>query len=283
MRISSIVSLVLGILAIIFGAMICRSAEEAAVADGYNLHQNIFDENGNIEKEHSFSVEDGYDVTKLEIELEDVDVYVIGGAEKSKILVRNMFGGTYSCNVSNKVITITNKLDISGFVDAAQGIEFNGIRNIFDLNNFKKRRGEVYIYLNYSSEDIKQISLDVKNCNVSVQGIEGSLDLISKSENSTVSIADFITDSSIKCEMIKSQVSFTNVSFFNANVTGDESSFKFDSELVILYRILASTSGMITANGVEYGESFTHNENQSDFPTINIEFIRGNIDLNFMG
>lgn len=282
MKLSSIVSLILGAIAIIVGLVICSSAESEALANGYNLHQPIYDENGDIEKEYSFAVEDEVNVSKIEVELEGANVYVIGGSEKSKVVVRNMYGGTYSCNVSNKVISVTNKMDLSTLVDAAANIEFNGIRQIFDINNFKKRQPEVYIYLNYTSEQIKQISFNVKDCIVNVQNIEGSLDLRVEAESSTLNFADFITDSSIDCELIKSTATFTNVNFLNAKVTGEESNFTFDSELIVLYRILAKTAGNIQANGTDYTDEFSANENQNDYPTIDIEMTSGDIVLNFV-
>ncbi len=282
MKLSSIVSLILGAIAIIVGLVICSSAESEALANGYNLYQPIYDENGDIEKEYSFAVEDEVNVSKIEVELNGANVYVIGGAEKSKVVVRNMYGGTYSCSVSNKVISITNKMDLSTLVDAAANIEFNGIRQLFDINNFKKRQPEVYIYLNYTTEQIKQISFDVTNCIVNVQNIEGSLDLRVEAENSTLTFADFITDSSIDCELIKSDVTFTNVNFLNAKVTGEESNFTFDSELIVLYRIFAKTIGNINANGSDYTDEFSVNENQNDYPTINIEMTSGDVVLNFL-
>lgn len=282
MKLSSIVSLILGAIAIIVGLIICQSAEAEAIANGYNLHQPVYDENGDIVKEFSFAVQDDIHVSKIEVELSGANVYVIGGADESKVVVRNMHGGTYSCKVSNKVISITNKMDLSTFVDAAANIEFNGIRQLFDINNFKKRQPEVYIYLNYTTEEIKQISFNVTNCIVNVQNIEGSLDLRVDAENSTLSFADFITDSSIDCELIKSNVTFTNVNFLNAKVTGEESNFTFDSELVVLYRILAKTVGNINANGIEITDEFKVNENQNDYPTLNIEMTSGDLVLNFI-
>lgn len=283
MKLSSIVSLILGAIAIIVGMIICSSAENQALASGYNLHQPIYDENGNIEKEYSFSIEDDVNVSKVSIELDGANVYVIGGAEKSKIVVRNMFAGTYSCNVSNKVITVTNNIDVSNLLDAAKDLEFNGIRQLFNFDNFKKRQPEVYVYLNYSSEQIKQLSLEVTNCVVSVQNIEGSLDLRLDAENSTLSFTDFITDSSIDCELIDSDVSFTNVNFLKASVKGEKSNFTFDSDLVVLYSISAKTAGTIKANGTEHRDTFKHNENQPDYPSINIELKSGNVVLNYVG
>lgn len=282
MKLSSIVSLILGAIAIIVGLVICSSAESEALANGYNLYQPIYNENGDIEKEYSFAVEDEVNVSKIEVELDGANVYVIGGAEKSKVVVRNMYGGTYSCSVSNKVISITNKMDLSTLVDAAANIEFNGIRQLFDINNFKKRQPEVYIYLNYTTEQIKQISFNVTDCIVNVQNIEGSLDLRVEAENSTLTFADFITDSSIDCELIKSDVTFTNVNFLNAKVTGEESNFTFDSELIVLYRIFAKTIGNINANGNDYTDEFSVNENQNDYPTIDIEMTSGDVVLNFL-
>ena len=110
MRISSVVSIVLGTIAIVLGIVLCNSAEADAIANGYNFFEPIYDENGNIEKEFSFSHDDDINVSKVEINLEGANVYVIGGAEKSKVVIKNLYGGTYSCNVSNKVITITNKI-----------------------------------------------------------------------------------------------------------------------------------------------------------------------------
>lgn len=282
MRLSSVVSLVLGAIAIVVGIVLCNAAEADAIANGYNLYEPIYDESGNIEKEFSFSHDDDINVSKVEIELEGANVYVIGGAEKSKIVVRNMYAGTYSCNISNKVATITNVMDMSTLVDAAQGIEFNGIRQFFNFENFKKRQPEVYIYLNYTNEPIKQISFDVKDCIVNVSNIEGSLDLRIDAENSNMAFSDFITDSGIDCELVNSDVTFTNVDFLNANIEGEGGSFTFDSELIVLYRITAATVGTIKANGETFQDSYKINENQQDYPTMNITFTSGDIVLDFI-
>ena len=132
MKVSSIIFIIIGLCAIVAGMLLCSSADTQARADGFNLHEGFYDAQGNITDSYSFSLEDEVNVSKISIELEGVDVIVMGGSAKSEIVCQNLYGGTYACYVSNRVITITNTLDSSNILEALSSVKFDGIRNLFD-------------------------------------------------------------------------------------------------------------------------------------------------------
>ena len=252
MKASSIIFIVIGLCAIIAGMILCSSADAQARADGYNLHEGLYDANGNITANYSFSLDDEVNVSKISVELEGVDVMIIGGSSKSEIICQNLYGGTYACYVSNRVITFTNTLDSSNILEAFSTIKFDGIRNFFDTKIFDKRHQMVYIYINEDSEIIKQLSFKLKNCTVTVKNVTGSLDFRLNAEDSDVTFSDCATDSSVYCDIKTSTLNFNNFEFNRSEFILEESSFNFDSTLIMLYRFDITSDQMISVNGNEH-------------------------------
>ncbi|MBE6543777.1 MAG: hypothetical protein E7675_05205 [Ruminococcaceae bacterium] len=283
MKTSSIIFIIIGLCAMVAGMILCSSADAQARADGYNLHEGLYDAQGNITESFSFSLEDNVNVSKISIELEGVEVIVLGGSSKSEIVCQNLYGGTYACYVSNKVITITNTLDSSNILEALSSIKFDGIRNFFDPQVFEKRQSRVYIYVNEDSEVIKQLSLKVKNCDVNVKNVTGSLDFRLDAEDCNVNFSDCATDSSVYCNIKKSTLAFNNFEFNRSEFILEESTFNFDSTLILLYRFDITSDKTITVNDNLYEGYFNlYNEFES-YPLVKITGTSSDINVKFLG
>ncbi len=282
MKTSSIIFIFVGIICIILGLLFCKTADAQARADGFNLHEGLYDADGNIKKNFSFSLEDEVNVSKIAINLEGVEVEIIGGASKSEIICENLATGTYACTVSNKVISITNVLDSSTILDALGSIRFEGIRNFFDPNLLTKKDSKIYIYINEDSETIKQIAFELDNCDVKVQNVVGSLDIRLKAEDSNIIFSDCSTDSSVNCDVKNSNIDFINFEFNRSEFTLEESTYKFESTLVLLYRFDIVSNKEINVNSETYTEYFLLNNEFESYPLVKINGVNSEIDINYL-
>ncbi len=280
MKPSAIIGIIIGIIAIIAGIVLCSVADASAKMDGYNLHEGFFDANGKISNSYSFSLTDSVNVTKIALEFDNADIIIRGGAEKSQVTVENILPGQYACFVSNKVISITNHVDLSTLIDSASILKFDGIRNFLDPELYKTKKAKVYIDINETNEEIKQLALDVNNCNVTVSNVVGSLDFRINSKKSQLLISDCSTDSNLTIEGETSSFELVNFEFNKSDITLTESSdLKFNSTLILLYRFDVKSDRNIIVNGETFTESFERSMQNEDYPLVGINSENSDITI----
>ncbi len=283
MKFSSVIFIVIGVCSIIAGLILCTSADAAAKEDGYNLHEGFYDAEGNISEKFPFGISEDVDISKISVELDGVDVEIIGGSARSEIICENLTPGTYASFVSNKVITFTNILDSSTILDALSSIEFDGIRKFFDPEIFKPKPKKVYVYINEESEIIKQLSLELNNCNVNVKNVTGSLDFRVKATNSNLTFTDCQTDSSINCEITKSELKFINFEFNRSEFIFTDSKFDFDSTLFILHRFNIVSDKTIVVNGENFEGDYNLYMEYDTYPLVKINATGTDIKISCLG
>ena len=283
MKTSTVIFILIGVCMVIAGLILCNTADAQARADGYNLHEGFYNEDGNIINTHSFSLEDEVNVSKISVELDGLDVEIVGGAKKSEIVCQNVYSGSYAFYVSNNVVTLTNMLDTSNIIDALGSIKFEGIRKYFDPTIFSQRDQKIYIYINENSEIIKQLSFKLTNCNVNVSNVSGSLDFRIKAENSNLTFSDCSTDSSVTCDAINSELKFINFEFNRSEFKLTDCNYKFESSLVLLYRFDVVSDKIIKANSEEHSDYFVLNTEFDTYPLVKINAIGSEVSLSFLG
>ena len=282
MKTSTVIFILIGVCIIIAGLILCNTADAQARADGYDLHEGFYDENGNIITNHSFALEDDINVSKISVELDGMDVEIIGGAVKSEIVCENVYPGSYAFYVSNKVVTLTNMLDTSNIMDALGAIEFDGIRRFFDPTLFNKRDQKIYIYINENAETIKQLSFKLKNCNVKVSNVSGSLDFRVNAENCSLVFSDCITDSSVYTKATNCDLSFINFEFNRSEFELNQCKYKFDSSLILLYRFDVISDQIITANGQEYSDYYILYPEFESYPLVKIKANSSEVTIKYL-
>ena len=256
MKPSSVVFLAIGLVLVIAGLLLCNSATKKADAAGYNLFEAEYDENGNTVKSYSFSDDSGKQVKKLCVQIDGVDVEIIGGKSESKVDVYNMTALGYTCSISSQVMTVSNHFDLSLLIDSGgSAFNFNGIRKYFDKNMLVPREKYIKIYIS-DAEDLSQIELDCMNCKVTMTNVSSSVDLIIGNEENpckkaTIEANGIHNASSIVVFADNCELSLEDVIFKASTATLTDCDFTFKpAETLGIYGVSAVTgvSGDIYVN-----------------------------------
>ncbi len=255
MRPASIIFLVLSLILIITGSVICSRATREAEADGFNLLERETDEDGNSIRSYPLTKEkeDDPEILKLQVKLKGVELTIEGGQERSYVEVWNR-GAVFNCFKANKVMTVSNLLDFADIIESSgSGFEFDGIRKYMDFHIFETKKTKVVIYLS-NDEPLKQIELQLEDCDATMRGVDSSLDLIAKSTNSRLSLQEIKTDSHIRLEATGGSIEAEDLLFAGMDLDLAGCKFALDeTNFSALYPIgysLTMEDASLTVNGL---------------------------------
>lgn len=172
MKPTSIIFLVFAIVIFISGMITCGVAKGMAKSSGIVLFEQTEDANGNavIKKDIPEDV-----VTKISLDLEDVDVNIYGGADKSYIELINFDVNSYGMNISNNTLSITDSFDITSLFTSSGGVQFKGLRYYIVGSVKPKGSRSVNVYISDSSE-MSGVSVALDSGNVSIINIYNAID-----------------------------------------------------------------------------------------------------------
>lgn len=222
MKPTSIVFLVIAVLLILGGVILCITAENIAETDGYVLFNRT--EDGSSYRQYDFS---GKPVTKISLVVEDAEIYIYGGAEKSYIEFFNFREGLYTFSTSGTIIALDEIPDIESLLDFNTTFSFGGIRQFLVGNKSAGGPRRVNIYLDDLTENLKVIAVDAKNCSVHVDSLDLKCDItVAAEEHLTVTAKDTHTFSALTLTANNLAAMLENDAFDTLIVTAESSDVK---------------------------------------------------------
>lgn len=198
MKPRSIIFIILAAVLIIAGVVTCIVSASIASSKNIELLSDTIDEKGNAVTTDDIS---GYGITNLSIDMDNVDVNIIGGSEKSYIEFVNINPAKYDYTVSGYKMTLKtiNPYDVTALLKIRKNSSgFSGLRSYFFLNKYKDSSAAVNIYIS-EAVAISEMKIKVKNGNINLKNIDSDClyELSANKGNVTLDKIDTLLDSKI--------------------------------------------------------------------------------------
>lgn len=269
------------------GILICIIGVICSAVSGATLFADKTD-TGNYT--HTYSVGDE-SINRINIDIKNADVNIIGGCEKSYVEIVNFSENYYSLHVTDRIVEFSEYTDfLSSLKFWENGGGFKGLRYLFKIKKYPDQKiVNVYLENNIS---LKNLSLTIKNGRVNIENMGSNTDyMIRDLESGTINIKNVSDASSLKmtgcedCTVNLTDTEFSDVRLSSvllklkgsgvALETGEinisNGSVDLDLEVNSLgAKVKAETSGSLTVNGKSYSSSYTNYSGQGDsVPTAN--------------
>jgi len=254
MKPTSYIFCALAVILIITGIITCAVAGSIANSDGIELFEGDVDENGNKVFRIDLS---GRTISRYELTIDDANVNIYGGAEKSRIELVNINPNSYSYSINNRTITLSDSLSILSFFSfGGDGPGFKGLRYYFASNDYSDAEKSVNIYIADSSA-INIIDLTVENGNVAVNDLNESISYKINVGNGDIEVKSVISnmDGQIDCTNGKVSLHDTYIKKLNVDIIKGE----FEEILLSAGRNsydLTAKSGTIYVGGADKGGEY---------------------------
>lgn len=254
MKKTSIVFLIISVLLVVTGFVMKDKALKQADDKNINLFRQEITDKKDLVETIEFSIED---TNKININLKNTKINVIGNAEKNFVEIINFNTLEYSAYPNNRSFNIENDIvsSLSGRAESGN-ISFNGIRDFVRFNKHNKDK-IINIYLAANSQvkifDIKLEKGDIsftnmnQTCDYNVKLNKGNITLTG---TQNVSLADF--------DVKKGNIKLENTFIANANVKIENGNLDFSSFSNIVYDFeIESETGEIKVNGEAHEGKYT--------------------------
>ena len=232
MKITSVIFLVVGIVISIGGYFFCSMATSMAKKSGaYDmLFEYNYDDEGNIIDEYAFSKEtiievdkDGKEhkkraVRKVSLQFSNMNVRIVGGADRSRIVFQNLAQGRYYYYISNDALYVSDEPTITNIIQS-EGLGFDGLRKYL---NTSKYNGESQVILYVADvDDLRQYDFEFSGCTVSIENINGSYDMRLNAKNSDILFENSRTDSTLRLTLDNCNTTLRGVDYNETLIKGD--------------------------------------------------------------
>ena len=170
MKPTSVIFLILAAILIVSGVIVCFIANGIAKNDGVELFCDYVDGTGNAVTEYDIS---GKKITRINIDLKDVDVNVVGNSAKTFIKVENYPNKAYEYWVTDGTINFKPAGILSIFTSFRineSGFGFNGLRHYLGLGKYKDMQKTITIYLS-PDDQMTSIDVNVRSGNVKISDL----------------------------------------------------------------------------------------------------------------
>lgn len=268
------------------GIVICIIGVICSVVSGVTLFADKTD-TGNYTHTYSIGEES---INRINIDIKNADVNVIGGCEKSYIEIVNFSENYYSLHVTDRIVEFNEYTDfLSSLKFWENGGGFKGLRYLFRIKKYPDQK-TVNVYLE-NDIILKNLSLTIENGRVNIENMGSNTDyMIRDLESGTVNIKDVSGASSLKmtgcedCTVNLTDTEFSDVrlssvllKFKGSGVVLETGEINISNGSVDLdcevgsagARIKAETSGSLTVNGKSYSTNYTNYSGQGDsVPTV---------------
>lgn len=191
MKSGSIIASVLACTVILFGSASCAIGVITARVNG----QSLFTEKKNGGTYFAESVSDS--VTKLRLELGDVDITVCGGAKQSKIEFYNFNPNRSTLSTLQNIITFEEVSDENSAANIWERIlSFKGLRYALDIRNFGNSEERHRVDISLSDDcSVKNISIVAADCNAEFENISISGDIDLSIDSGEIKLANVSSES----------------------------------------------------------------------------------------
>lgn len=215
--------LLTGAIIVAIGLMVCVAG---AVIAKLNDDQ-LFAAKTEMGKGYTYSFS-GEDITKVDIDVTNASVNIIGGSEESKIELFNFNENFYSFNCSNRLINFKESPDVSSLLRFWEsGFTFKGMRYLIQ---FGRNDGEKTVNIYLTEEDyVKNFTVNTGKGKIKVSDLSTSTDYKFTLENGTVTMENVATDSVISVSAPTSSdcdYVFNNVSAKTFNISASQADIK---------------------------------------------------------
>lgn len=250
---------------IAIGLMVCVAGAVISKVNG----DQLFAAKTEMGKGYTYSFS-GEDITKVDIDVTNAAVNIIGGSEESKIELFNFNENFYSFNCSNRLITFKESPDVSSLLRFWEsGFTFKGMRYLI---RFGGNTGEKTVNIYLTEEDyVKNFTVNTGKGKIKVSDLSTSTDYKFTMENGTVTMENVKTDSVISVSAPTSSdcdYSFKNVSAKTFNISASQADVK-SSALSFEAGDLDITHGSAQIDFIPASEFFKLNVNANGKLTVN--------------
>ena len=202
MKPTSVIFLIVSILLACVGFLLCITASSLATEQGIGLFTQIGDEDDNYVATQTFTEED---LKKIVVKVSNVNVNIIGGAEKSKVELVNFMNNSYTVQAGRSTLQITDNSGITGIIDLENfKINFGGFRDylhyIFDyIEGNEQKVQTLNVYLTEAA-DLVNFNITVGDGDITLSNLQIDCDYKIVLANGVVEIDGVTTDSSVQIE-----------------------------------------------------------------------------------
>lgn len=282
MKITSVIFLVVGLVISITGYILCGAAERMAKEAGeYDmLFEYNYDDEGNIVNEHEFSKDavittdaEGNEVRqkavhKVSLTFSDMNIRVIGGAERSRIVFMNMEPLRYYHHISNYALYVSDVPSITNIIQS-DSLQFDGLRRYLNTGKYKGKP-QVVLYVS-DADELKQYDFDLKNCTISLENLVGFYDMRLTAKNSTVTMQNCTTQSTLRLKLEDCKTTLSAVDYTETIIEGSGGNlFYDDTAIAYLFRYdISSEGGSLNLNGVDQAvPTYLANQSMEDYHSL---------------
>ncbi len=253
MKKTSIIFLIISLILVIIGLVLKGTAAKNAEKAGIELFRQNITEKGDLVEIVEFS---SIDTNKINIDISNADINIIGSADKSYAEIINLNPIEYSAYTNNRAFTIKDDL-VDALIGRAEGgnISFNGVR---DYIRFEKHNPDkiINIYI-ASSSSVKIFDISVQKGTVTVDSVDTICDY-----NISIKKGDFVCKNTSDISLMKANVKEGNVKLDNTYVANTDViiengdlEFTTKSNIVYSYNVECET-GTINYNTDKHTGSF---------------------------
>ena len=287
MKITSVIFLVVGLVISITGYILCRSAEGIAKDAGeYDLlFEYNYDDEGNIVNEYAFSKDnmveispEGNEITKsavrkVSLTFSDMDIQVVGGAERSRVLFKNMEPMLYYRYISGKGLYVTDVPSITNIIQS-EGMGFDGLRKYLNTGKYDGKK-QVVLYVS-DADALTQYDFTFTNCTVTINNIVGAYDMRLTAKNSAVKMENCSTESTLRLKLTKCDTTMIGVDYTETLIEGSGGTLTYDdTSISYLFRYnISSEGGSLNLNGIDQKvPSYAANLDGEDYHSLSVAMI----------
>ena len=257
MKKSAIISIILSVLIIVAGAITMKVGADKAEEEGVKLFRQTVTDSGNLVEK--VEIEDET-INKISVLMNDCDVRIIGGAEKTCVEVINFHALMYTAYTSGGSLIVENDLfnTVTNQI-VNNDVKFNGFRDYFRFS----RHNDKKVINVFVSDDmpVNYIEVSIQNGRIDINGIKSPADYVVKIENGDLSVKNVPIASKININVEKGDVELDKISAYSisADVKEGEIRYSKPSGVLVTDYDLTCVLGKVYFNGTDSG-SFVRSE-----------------------
>lgn len=261
MKKTSIFFLIVSVVLIIAGLLLKNMGVISAKKENLELFKQTVTEKGDLLETIDFSPED---TNKINIDLSNVNINIIGNSEKSYVEIFNINALHYSAFENNRSFTVQDDF-ISSLVGRAESgnISFNGVRNFI---RFEKHNSEKLINIYVSSDAVVKIfDIKITNGNVKIENINNVCDFNISVNNGNITCKNTPRISLFKANINNGNINLDNSHISNSDITIKNGNIDFSTPSSLVYNFdVECKAGEIKYNEEKNNGTFvTENDNKN--------------------
>lgn len=261
MKKTSIFFLVISVILIITGIVLKNSALDEAEKENIELFRQTLTEDGNLIETFEFSIED---TNKINIDIKNANVNIIGNAEKSYAEIINFNALEYVSYSNNRAFTIQDDI-ISALIGRAEGgdISFNGVRDFIRFNKHNSEK-TINIYI-ASTAVVKVFDIKIDNGNLNLDKANLVCDYVVSIGKGNITCKNTEEISLLDATVKNGNITLDKTYIQNSKVKIDNGNLDFitPSYIIYDYNVENETGDILYNDEIQEGVFITTNEGKN--------------------